>query len=213
MHSTPNPSARAMSNTQAEAAAPATASLPDGGTITAFICANTARAGFAPSSGRRPRPTKPDFQWPCTTHEVLVPCAGRLQPEHLLKAIEGGADLVCIVACAEDNCHSTEGSRRAKCRADFVDRLLQESGLGPGRVLLLHLSGSAHEDMALGAASESQTVPAAPTQEELAAHLQVLREEVIQRLKTLAPNPLRSAAPCEAADGPYQVEDTDDSED
>ena len=142
----------------------------------------------------------------------MVPCTGRLQPEHLLKSFEAGADLVCIIACDEDNCHHLEGSRRAKLRVEFVDRMLAEIGLGTGRIMLFHLPGSAQEDMALGAANVSQ--PEHPlSQNPLAQQLQQIRDEVVARLKTLAPNPLRSATPCEAADGPYEVEETDDSED
>jgi uncharacterized small protein (DUF1192 family) len=142
----------------------------------------------------------------------MVPCTGRLQPEHLLKAFEAGADLVCIIACDEGNCHHLDGSRRAKLRVEFADRMLQEIGLGGGRIMLFHLPGSAREDMALGAADGS---PAGQllSQQELDRRIRQIREEVIARLKTLAPNPLRSAATSEAADGPYEVEETDDSED
>ena len=55
----------------------------------------------------------PQFSWPFPVREVLVPCTGRLQPEHLLKAFESGSDLVCAIACAEDNCHYAEGSTAA----------------------------------------------------------------------------------------------------
>jgi coenzyme F420-reducing hydrogenase delta subunit len=201
-----------MNESQATPAVPAAGALPEGQVVTAFICANCARTGIAPTSGRRARPTKPDFQWPAAAREVLVPCTGRLQPEHLLKAFEAGADLVCIVACDEGNCHHLEGSRRAKARAEFVDRMLAEIGLGGGRILLCHLPGSAREDMALGAAGKTPAAQAA-SQQELAARLRQIRDEVALKLKQLAPNPLRSAASGDSADGPYEVEETDDSED
>jgi coenzyme F420-reducing hydrogenase delta subunit len=155
---------------------------------------------------------KPDFLWPCAAREVMVPCTGRLQPEHLLKSFEAGADLVCIIACDEGNCHHLEGSRRAARRVEFVDRMLAQIGLGAGRVMLFHLPGSAREDMALGAASAPVAAQSASC-EEVEKRIWQIRDEVVARLKTLAPNPLRSAAPCEAADGPYEVEETDDSED
>jgi coenzyme F420-reducing hydrogenase delta subunit len=201
-----------MSDTRATSDAPPADSLPNSGAVTAYVCANCARTGIVPSSGRRLRSTRPDFQWPCAAREVMVPCTGRLQPEHLLKAFEAGADLVCIIACDEGNCHHLDGSRRAKLRVEFADRMLQEIGLGGGRIMLFHLPGSAREDMALGAADGS---PAGQllSQQELDRRIRQIREEVIARLKTLAPNPLRSAATSEAADGPYEVEETDDSED
>lgn len=201
-----------MTETQAASTSRATASPPNSGVVTAFICANCARAGITPTSGRRARPVKPDFQWPCTAREVMVPCTGRLQPEHLLKAFEGGADLVCLVACDESNCHHLEGSRRAKRRVEFVDRVLTEIGLGAGRVMLFHLPGSAREDMALGAANASASAPPA-SGPEADKRIRQIRDEVALRLKTLAPNPLRRTAPGAPAERTYEVEETDDSED
>ena len=201
-----------MNETQAASAVPETGAPPKGGSVTAFICANCARPGITPSSGRRARPTKPDFQWPCITREVLVPCTGRLQPEHFLKAVEAGADLVCVIACDEANCHHLEGSRRAKARVEYVDRMLAEIGLGSGRIMLFHLPGSAREDMGLGAAIASPVASPVPP-EDLAPRLQAIRDEVMARLNTLAPNPLRGALSGEPAEGEDEVEDTDDSED
>jgi hypothetical protein len=66
--------------------------------------------------------------------------------------------------------------------------------------------------MALGAASKTPAAQAA-SQQELAARLRQIRDEVALKLKQLAPNPLRSAASGDSADGPYEVEETDDSED
>jgi F420-non-reducing hydrogenase iron-sulfur subunit len=86
--------------------------------VTAFVCSNCARPGLAPTSAGRPRPSVPNFQWPFPVREVLVSCTGRLQPEHVLKAFESGANLVCAVACQEDNCHYLEGSTRCARRVD-----------------------------------------------------------------------------------------------
>jgi coenzyme F420-reducing hydrogenase delta subunit len=201
-----------MNDTQTTTAVPESDALPGGRSITVFICANAARGAVMPTSGRRLRPSVPAFDWPCAATEVLVPCTGRLQPEHLLKALEQGADAVCIVACDEVNCHNLEGSRRAKRRAEFVGKLAEEVGLGAGRVILLHLPGSAREDMALGASVQPQP---AVSPEELAARVQAIRDEVVSRLKNLAPNPLRKAAPIAAAGGlgEEEVEETDDNED
>jgi nicotinamide mononucleotide adenylyltransferase len=82
--------------------------------------------------------------------EIAVACTGRLQPEHLLRAFEAGSDLVCVVACAEGNCHHLEGSRRAARRVTYVEGLLGQVGADPRRLMLMHLPGSAQEDMAAG---------------------------------------------------------------
>ena len=177
--------------------------------VTIFVCANCARPAQAPTSAGRPRPTVPDFGWPWPVREILVPCTGRLQPEHLLKAFEDGARVVCVVACAEDNCHHLEGSCRARLRVDYVRRLLDEIGLGGGRLMLFHLPGSAREDTALGLAA----APPAPLPSDLADRLKAIRDAVVERAASVPQNPLRKPSPVAgAAAAAYEMDDTDDSE-
>jgi coenzyme F420-reducing hydrogenase delta subunit len=177
--------------------------------VTAFLCAHSAHPGLTPSSGIRPRPAAPNFQWPFVVQEILVPCTGRLQPEHLLKAFEDGARVVCVVACEEDNCHHLEGSCRARLRVDYVRRLLDEIGLGGERLMLFHLPGSAREDMALGLAA----APPAPLPSDLADRLQAIRDAVVERAASVPQNPLRKPSPAAgAAAAAYETDDTDDSE-
>jgi len=176
--------------------------------LTAFICANCARPGQVPTSGMRRRSSPPRIEWPCAAQEILVPCAGRLQPEHLLKAFEQGADAVLVAACAEDNCHSIEGSCRAARRVEFVRKILDDIGLGAGRLILVHLPGSAREDMALGVGEE----PAA-AKPDLAACLEAVRRDVAKALSALTPNPMRDKKmAAKAAETVSEVEDTDDSD-
>ena len=104
--------------------------------VSVFVCANCARPGKISTSAGRAKPTLPDFKWPFPVEQVVVPCAGRIQPEHLLKTFEAGADLALIVACESDNCHYIEGSKRCDRRVEFVRSLLKEIGLGDERLLL-----------------------------------------------------------------------------
>jgi coenzyme F420-reducing hydrogenase delta subunit len=181
-----------------------------GRTLTVFVCANCARGGLAPTSAGRARPTVPAFGWPCAAREVLVPCSGRLQPEHLLKAFETGADVVGVIACQPDNCHHVEGSCRAQRRIDYTRGLLDQIGLGGGRLMLFHLPGTAREDMALGLPATGTTSPAAA---DLAAQVQTIVAEVTANLQKLTPNPLREAAlAAEGAQGPYEMEEADESD-
>ena len=110
--------------------------IPEQRAITVFVCANCARPGKAPSSAGRVPPVVPDFNWPSPFQQVVVPCTGRLQPEHVLKAFESGSSVVSVVACQDDNCHYVEGSRRCTRRIDFIRSLLNEMGLGEERLLL-----------------------------------------------------------------------------
>lgn len=175
--------------------------------VTAFICANCCRPGMAPDSGGRPRPAVPDFGWPFPIHQVLVACTGRLQPEHVLKAFEAGADLVVTVSCEEDNCQYLEGSSRWARRVDYVRGMLDEIGLGGERLLHFHLPGTAAQDMALGAG----TPVTAGTEEDRQARIAAIRDSVLRSLRGLTPNPLTPLAVA-VAEETYQPADTSDEE-
>lgn len=116
----------------------------------------------------------------------MVPCTGRLQPEHILKAFESGASLVCVIGCREDNCHFAEGSRRCIRRIDFIRQVLDQIGLGGDRLMFRPLSGTAAEDMALAAGSKpAQRDPAA-----LDAEIAAIRDQVIDIVTHLSCSPL-----------------------
>ena len=174
--------------------------------VTVFVCANCARPGEAPTSAGRPRPNLPDFAWPMPVREVLVPCTGRLQPEHVLKAFDSGSSLVCAVACQEDNCHYIEGSQRCARRVDYIRSILDEIGLGAERLMLFHLLGTAAEDMALAAGRR----PPARSSEDLDARLAAIRDGVMRTLQGLPPNPLHEVPVDEVALGLYQEVDISD---
>jgi F420-non-reducing hydrogenase iron-sulfur subunit len=178
--------------------------------VTVFMCANCARGSKTSEYANRSRPNIPSFDWPFPVQEVLVPCTGRLQPEHVLKAFESGARLVCAIACREDNCHYIEGSKRCARRVDYVQGILDEVGLGAERLMLFHLPGTAAEDMALSA---GRPVPAFLA-EAVGVEVAAIREAVLLALEILTPTPLDSDV-TEAAEDPYQQVDTsyDDNED
>lgn len=167
--------------------------------VTVFVCANCARGGVAPSARFR-RPVPPTIPWQTAVKEVVVPCTGRIQPEHLLRAFEAGAEVVCVIACEEDDCHCLEGSCRAARRCEYVGGLLEEIGLGRERLALFHLPGSARADMAAGVAGDSTDNCICISEEELSRHVGAMAEDVAQRLRMLPPNPM------------YQPEDTEEIE-
>jgi coenzyme F420-reducing hydrogenase delta subunit len=163
--------------------------------VTAFICANSARAGRSPTSSERPCPDVPDFSWAYPVEQVIVPCAGRLQPEHVLKVFETGMDAVCVVACEDDNCHTLEGSRRCERRLEYVRGLLEQVGVGSERLLFFRLPGSAREDQALGMAATAPTGLAEPAEAapSTTPKLRSIRDQLMVRVRSLPPSPLRAA--------------------
>src|SRR5512136_664023 len=68
---------------------------------------------------------------------LSLPCSGKATISYLLKAFEKGADGVVLCTCAESQCKHLEGNLRASRRAEAVDRLLDEIGLGQGRVVVV----------------------------------------------------------------------------
>jgi hypothetical protein len=132
-------------------------------------------------------------------HQVLLPCTGRLQPEHVLKAFESGADLVCAVGCQDDNCHYLEGSRRCARRVEHVRSILQEIGLGAERLLFFTLPGTAAEDMALGA---GEPAPARAPAADAGALVAAIRDRIAAALEVLPPSALRAIPAGEAASIP-----------
>jgi coenzyme F420-reducing hydrogenase delta subunit len=69
-----------------------------------------------------------------------IPCSGKIDSQYLLHAIDGVTHGVCVVACANGDCHLGEGNCRAEVRIRNVRRLLSEVGLEPERAELLHCS-------------------------------------------------------------------------
>jgi coenzyme F420-reducing hydrogenase delta subunit len=68
---------------------------------------------------------------------VSLPCSGKVNLLYLLKAFEKGADSVLLVTCEENTCKFLEGNLRAGKRARAVDGMLEEIGLGKGRMKVL----------------------------------------------------------------------------
>jgi F420-non-reducing hydrogenase iron-sulfur subunit len=72
-----------------------------------------------------------------TVKTIGLPCSGKVDVPYLVKALETGADGVAIVACKKKECRHFEGSLRAHKRAEAVESLLEEIGLGAGRMAVM----------------------------------------------------------------------------
>jgi F420-non-reducing hydrogenase iron-sulfur subunit len=74
---------------------------------------------------------------------VKIPCTGRIDAIVLLKAFEGGADVVYVAGCALGNCHFLQGNVRALGMVRFAKKLLAEVGVEPERLEFFHIPASA----------------------------------------------------------------------
>jgi coenzyme F420-reducing hydrogenase delta subunit len=94
-----------------------------------------------------------------------LPCSGRIDPLHFLKALESGADMVYLVRCPEGACRYREGNLRAKKRIAFAKGLLAEIGLEPERLELVSMtteSGTTIDDLAKEFLSREAVVSFSP---------------------------------------------------
>jgi F420-non-reducing hydrogenase iron-sulfur subunit len=66
-----------------------------------------------------------------------LPCSGRIDALHLMRALESGADKVYVVTCPEGACHYREGNLRARKRVAYAQGLIEEIGLDRDRLELI----------------------------------------------------------------------------
>lgn len=63
-----------------------------------------------------------------------IPCSGRLELLHLLKALEDFADAAFVITCPEGACRYFEGNKRAKKRVERVRSIIETIGLEKERI-------------------------------------------------------------------------------
>ncbi len=100
---------------------------------------------------------------------IRVPCTGKVDVLHFLRALEKGADGAYAVGCMEGDCHFNSGNLRARKRVEQAQKLLETIGIGGERVQMYNLSSAE-----------------APTFVKYA-------EEMYAKIKELGPNPLKLA--------------------
>lgn len=76
-----------------------------------------------------------------------LPCSGRIDPLHLLRALESGADKVYLITCPEGACRYREGNIRAKKRLVFAQGLIQEIGLAKERLELVNVAADSPKNI------------------------------------------------------------------
>ena len=70
---------------------------------------------------------------------IPLPCSGKVDILYLTKAFETGADGVAVVTCKKGDCRYLEGNLRAQRRVEAVGALLEEIGLGRGRMVMIQM--------------------------------------------------------------------------
>ncbi|OHD68120.1 MAG: F420-nonreducing hydrogenase [Spirochaetes bacterium RBG_16_49_21] len=79
-------------------------------------------------------------QYPANIRIIRMPCTGKVDVIHMLRAFEAGVDGVYLVGCEEGNCHFLVGNLRARKRVERVKKILSSIGLESERLQMYNLS-------------------------------------------------------------------------
>ncbi len=107
------------------------------------------------------------LQYAPNVRVLRLPCTGKVEVGHILRAFERGVDGVIVAGCLEGGCHFQEGNLRARKRTEVARTMLQEAGFEPERLEMFNLSSA-----------EGQTFAD-------------IVEQMTDRIKKLGPSPMR----------------------
>jgi F420-non-reducing hydrogenase iron-sulfur subunit len=128
--------------------------------IVAFCCHYCAYTAADMAGSKR-------ISYPSNVKIIRVPCTGKVDAIHIMKALEKGADGVYVAGCLEGDCHFKTGNTRAKHRVDRVKKILEDLGWETDRVAMVNMSAGMGERFAKTAL------------------------EFTEKIKNLGPNPVK----------------------
>lgn len=108
------------------------------------------------------------LRYPANIKIIRVPCSGKVDAIHVMKALEKGADGVMVAGCLEGDCHFKNGNTRAARRVESVRKVLDDIGIGGERVEMFTMSAGMGERFARVAT------------------------EFTEKIRRLGPNPVRA---------------------
>jgi F420-non-reducing hydrogenase iron-sulfur subunit len=103
--------------------------------IIGMVCRDSALVA-AEQAGAKDRPV------PSSVALVEMPCSGRVDVVHILRAFREGADAVFVAGCLEGNCRYQYGNIEARKRVTQTKSLLQAAGLEPERLEMFNLASN-----------------------------------------------------------------------
>lgn len=109
--------------------------------IVAFCCHYCAYTAADMAGSKR-------ISYPSNVKIIRVPCTGKVDAIHLMKALEKGADGVYVAGCLEGDCHFKNGNLRAKARVARVQKTLEQLGWETDRVAMVNISAGMGERFA-----------------------------------------------------------------
>ena len=98
------------------------------------------------------------LSYPSNVKIVRVPCSGKVDAIHIMRALQKGADGVMVAGCLEGDCHFSNGNVRAAARVAAVKKLISEIGLEEDRVAMFTVSAGMGRQFALYAEEFTNTI-------------------------------------------------------
>lgn len=98
------------------------------------------------------------IQYPANIRVIKIPCTGRVSVNHILKALECGADGVYVAGCLEGTCHFISGNFKAKKRVEKAKKLLSEINMEPERIQMYFMSAAEGSKFANVAKEMTETI-------------------------------------------------------
>lgn len=108
------------------------------------------------------------LSYPPNVKIVRVPCTGKVDVIHIMRAFQKGADGVYVAGCLEGDCHFKNGNIKALRRVEYTKKLLNEVGIGGKRLEMITMSAGMGERFARTA------------------------EEFTEKIRELGPNPVKT---------------------
>jgi len=109
------------------------------------------------------------LRYPPNVKIIRVPCSGKVDAIHLMKALEKGADGVYVAGCLDGDCHFKNGNTRMTRRVAYVKKILDDIGIGGERVEMFKMSAGMGERFAQ------------------------IATEFTEKIRALGPNPVKAA--------------------
>lgn len=131
--------------------------------IVAFCCHYCAYTAADMAGSQR-------LPYPSNVKIIRIPCAGKIDILHIVKAFEKGADGVFVAGCLEGDCHFKNGNVKAAKRIAYTKNYLEEIGLESERLEMINISAG----MGLKFAE--------------------IATEITAKIKELGPSPVKAAA-------------------
>lgn len=130
--------------------------------IVAFCCHYCAYTAADMAGSQR-------LPYPPNVKIIRVPCSGKVDALHIVRAFEKGADGVYVAGCLEGDCHFKNGNVRASRRVAYVKKYLEEIGIESERLEMVMMSAGMGQRFA-------QTAT-----------------EITEKIRKLGPSPIRTA--------------------